>query len=89
MKNKKSSKQCEICKDEEATALCLDCYNYFCEACFKFVHDRKKNSNHKKENIDLFLPIDIMCPDHGRNSMNLFCIDEKGKKYYNINIILI
>ena len=76
---KKNSKQCEICKDEEATSLCLDCYNYFCEACFKFVHNRKKNSNHKKEKIDLFVPIDIMCPDHGRNSMNLFCIDEKGK----------
>ena len=76
---KKNSKQCEICKDEEATSLCLDCYNYFCEACFKFVHNRKKNSNHKKEKIDLFVPIDIMCPDHGRNSINLFCIDEKGK----------
>ena len=76
---KKNSKQCEICKDEEATSLCLDCYNYFCEACFKFVHNRKKNSNHKKEKIDLFVPIDIMCPDNGRNSMNLFCIDEKGK----------
>ena len=89
MENQKNSKQCEICKDEEATSLCLDCYNYFCEACYKFVLDRKKNSNHKKEKIDLFLPIDIMCPEHGRNSMNLFCVDEKGNLYYNIKTFLI
>ena len=75
----KNLKQCEMCKDEEAIALCLDCYNYFCEACYKCVHDRKKNSNHKKEKIDLFVPIDTICPEHKKCPMNLFCIDEKGK----------
>jgi len=78
--NHKNSKQCEMCKDEEATTLCLDSYIYFCESCFKLVHDKKKNSNHKKEKIDLFVPIDTMCPEHKRVPMNLFCIDEKGKK---------
>ena len=39
--------------DEAATVLCLDCYFYFCEACFKFIRDRKKNNGHKKEKIDL------------------------------------
>ena len=79
METQKNIKQCEICKDEEAATLCIDCYSYFCEACFKFVHDRKKNSAHKKEKVDLFVPIDTMCPEHKRDAMSLFCIDEKGK----------
>ena len=77
--NQKNFKQCEICKIKEAKTLCLDCYFYFCETCFKFVHDIKQNSNHKNEKIDLFLPIDTTCPDHERVPMNLFCIDDKGK----------
>ena len=74
----KNCKQCEICEDEKAATLCLDCRSYFCEACFKCVHDRKKNKSHKKEKIDLFIPIDITCPDHEGNTLNLFCVDEKG-----------
>jgi len=89
MEIQKNKKQCEMCKDEEAKALCLNCNSYFCETCYKCVHDRKKNSNHKKEKIDLFIPIDTKCPEHEGNSLNLFCIDEKGKTFYNINIILI
>ena len=79
MEEQKNFIQCEMCKDEEATALCLDCHIYFCEVCYKCVHDRKKNSNHKKEKIDLFVPIQTTCPDHERVPINLFCIDEKGK----------
>ena len=70
--NKKNSKQCEVCKDEEATTLCLESSIYFCEACFKFVHDKEKNRNHKKEKIDLFVPIDTTCPEHKGILMNLF-----------------
>ena len=89
MEVQKNIKQWEICKDREAITLCFDCHFYFCEACYKFVHDIKKNSSHKKEKIDLFVPIDTTCPDHGRVPMNLFCIDDKGNIYYNNNIILI
>ena len=71
--------QCEICKDEEAKVICHDCHFYFCEICFKFVHDRKKNKDHKKEKIDLFIPIETKCPEHEGSPMNLFCVDEKGK----------
>ena len=78
MEVQKNIKQCETCKDEEATVLCLDCHSYFCEACYKYVHDRKKNRDHKKEKIDLFIPIEITCPDHERVPINLFCVDEKG-----------
>ena len=54
MEVQKNIKQCEICKDREAITLCFDCRSYFCEACFKYVHDIKKNSNHKKEKINRF-----------------------------------
>ena len=79
MEIQKNIKQCEICKDVEAATLCFDCHSYFCEDCFKYIRDKKKNKSHKKEKIDLFIPIDITCPDHERSPMNLFCIDEKGK----------
>ena len=79
MEIQKILKQCEICKVEEAKTLCLDCYNYFCESCYKCVHDKKMNSNHKIEKIDLFVPINTICPEHTKSPINLFCIDEKGK----------
>ena len=86
MEIKKNIKQCEICKVNEAKTLCLDCYSYFCEVCYKCVHDFKQNSNHRKEKIDLFVPIDTTYSNHERSPMNLFCIDEKGNINYNINI---
>ena len=75
----KAIKVCEICKIN-AIYLCFQCNNYFCESCFKFVHDKQVNSNHKKESIDPFVPIDLKCPDHPQDNMSLFCIEEKGKK---------
>ena len=89
MEVQKNIKQCETCKDDNATTLCHDCHSYFCKACFKYVHDRKKNSHHRKEKIDLFIPIDTKCPEHEGILMNLFCIDEKGNINYHIKIILI
>ena len=90
MEVQKNIKKCGICKIKGATTFCFDCYNYSCEDCYKYVHDIKQNSNHKIEKIDLFVPIDITCPDHERVPINLFCVDEKGKKYINkFNIILI
>ena len=76
--NRKNYKHCEICKIE-ATSLCLECISYFCDACYKYVHDKKENSNHKKEKIDYFVPLDTKCPDHPKIITNLFCIDEKSK----------
>ena len=58
----------------------MEClFNYFCESCYKFIHDKKENSNHKKEKIDYYVPIDTRCLVHPKNSLNLFCIDENGK----------
>ena len=72
-------KECEICKSD-ALYICFECKSYFCESCFKFIHDKKKNSKHIKQNIDPFIPIDIKCTEHPDHPLSLFCIDEKGKK---------
>lgn len=81
MEKQKLIKECDIC-GIDATCLCFICKNYYCEKCFKLIHDYKKNNQHKKEEIDPFVPIDIKCPDHPDVPMNLFCIDEKDKKIY-------
>ena len=75
--NQSVFKQCEICQIE-ATSLCLDCNSYYCDKCFKFIHDINVNKNHKKEKIDYYAPFDTKCPDHPKNPINLFCCDEKG-----------
>ena len=76
-------KKCEICKSKGLN-LCFQCNSYFCDPCFKFVHEKKANSNHKKEKIDLFFPIDVKCPNHLEYPLHLFCVDEKGKLKYII-----
>ena len=62
----------------DATNLCFECLEYFCDSCFKTIHEKKLKINHKKETIDLYVPIDLKCPEHPKVPINLFCIDEKG-----------
>ena len=82
MENKqKNYKHCDMCKVNEATSLCPQCFNYYCDGCHKQVHSMKENKDHKKESIDYNVPIDTRCPDHDQIPINLFCIDEKGKVY--------
>ena len=75
--NNKNFKECEFCY-LNATCLCFKCKNYYCEKCFKYIHDLKKYSNHKKENIDAFVPIDLKCSDHPDHPIYLFCLDDQG-----------
>ena len=84
---KKNLKQCDICKAEEATSLCPQCFSYYCDGCFKQVHEKENNKEHKKEKIDYYVPIDTRCPEHAKIIINLFCLDEKGKLYFNLNNI--
>ena len=72
-------KKCSICEND-SYYICFECFNYYCESCYKLIHDKKKVI-HKKEKIDPFVPIEIKCPQHPRCIMDLFCLDEKGKKY--------
>ena len=71
----KNIRECEMC-DSKANCLCCECNNYFCESCYKLIHNLKKNINHKKENIDPFIPIDLKCPNHPKDRMSLFCIND-------------
>ena len=70
-------KECETC-GVNATCLCFICNEYYCDSCFKMNHDKKK-SIHKKEKIDIYVPIDLKCQEHQNVPLNLFCLDEKGK----------
>ena len=53
---RKNIKVCEICKND-ANCLCFQCISYFCDSCYKFVHDKKTNEQHKKENIDSYFQL--------------------------------
>ena len=75
-------KNCEVC-GVDATCLCYQCMSYFCDSCHKLHNNKEKNKDHKKENIDYFVPFDLKCPEHQLYPMGLFCIDEKG----NIKLI--
>ena len=77
MKDQSDIKKCEICK-EYATNICLQCMTYYCDNCSKYVHDKKENNNHKKEKIDLYVPIDTKCSIHKKYPIDYFCLDEKG-----------
>ena len=68
--------KCHIC-GEDAESICLTCNSYYCESCFKFVHEKKKNVGHKKEIIDLYVPIMTKCPVHTDVPLNLFCLNDK------------
>ena len=87
-KKENKIKICETCGDN-ATCLCFKCLEYFCNKCFKYVHDNQINSNHKKENIDNYVPIELKCPDHPEVPFNLFCLDEKGKFIFINYVVLI
>ena len=76
-------KECEICQ-LNATCLCFECNFYFCESCFKIFHCKQDKVGHNKEKIDLFIPIDLKCPEHPKDRMNLFCISEKGNLFHHI-----
>ena len=71
-------KSCEIC-GLIATNLCLDCLSYYCDSCYKFIHDKQINSQHVIEKIDYFVPIDTKCLIHPKYPLELFCVEEKGK----------
>ena len=83
----KNQKLCEICGND-ATSLCFKCISYFCEECYKYVHDKKINSQHRKEKIDYFVPYDTKCPQHPKIPITLFCKDEKGNKILYLFIII-
>ena len=76
-KPNKLIKSCEICIKSDATCLCYECNSYFCERCFKVIHDIKYDPIHKKEKIDFFVPIELKCSEHPKDRLNLFCIDDK------------
>ena len=84
-KEKKSNlyKECHLCQSN-ATFLCLECNYYLCGSCYDLIHSKQKNQSHKKEPLDLFVPIELNCKIHLKDRLNLFCLKEKGKLFIYI-----
>ena len=83
-KKQNKDKLCEIC-DSNATNLCIKCFSYFCESCYKLMHAKKENNQHIKEKIDYLVPIVTKCLEHPKYPNELYCINEKSN-YINFNI---
>ena len=77
MEKEKQIKYCDFCAIKNATCLCFKCNNYYCDNCFKIIHDLRKDQEHKKEILDIFVPIELKCSKHSQILNNLFCLDEK------------
>ena len=80
-----NKKICEYC-GIDASCLCFECLEYFCDSCFKLIHEKKLRTHHKKEDIDPYIPFDLKCRNHPNIPNNLFCTDEKSKLLFNIKI---
>ena len=78
-----NKKICEYC-GIDASCLCFECLEYFCDSCFKLIHEKKLRTPHKKEDIDPYIPFDLKCRNHPNIQNNLFCTDEKSKLLFNI-----
>ena len=78
--DKSSIKLCDLCQNVKAETICYDCPSYYCKTCFDLIHKIKINSEHKKEEIDPFVSINVKCPEHPKIINNLFCVEEKSKK---------
>ena len=53
-------------------------FNFHSKKIIRSHYSKEQTQSHKKEKIDYYVPIDVRCPEHKLNPMNLFCVDEKG-----------
>ena len=83
--NQDKKKLCEIC-DSNATNICLKCFAYFCESCYKTIHTKRRNNEHRKDKIDYLVPIETKCLEHPKYPKEIFCKDEKSN-YIDFNFI--
>ncbi len=73
-------KECHLCQCN-APFLCFECNYYLCQSCYDLIHSKQKNSSHKKEPLDRFVPIELNCQIHLKDRLNLFCVGEKGNLF--------
>ena len=74
----KNYKLCNICKSK-VNYICFECSNnFYCESCFKMVHNKKENINHQKFDVDYFIQAKTLCPEHQTIPLNIFCLTENG-----------
>ena len=71
-------KLCDLCK-EPANTICFDCSFYLCESCKEFLHNKKSNIQHKKENISSIIPMPLKCEKHPKIPISKFSKETKSK----------
>jgi len=71
-------KKCNLCL-LEASSICFKCKKYFCDNCYKIIHEIKKNNEHEKTKINPYLSIDFFCQNHPEYPLELFCLNDGGK----------
>ncbi len=64
-------KKFEMCK-LKARNLSLDCMNYYCESCYKLIHEKEATIHHLNEKSDYFIPFDTKCKEHPSNPLAYF-----------------
>ena len=87
--NQKSSniKKCEICENE-ATSLCFKCISYFCDSCYKFIHDKQNNSLHKRKKQIIMFQQTQNAQITPKFLLLYFVLMKKVNKFYFINNLL-
>ena len=83
---------CDLCKEEEdeeedgdgnsnsshASVFCPDCYMYLCADCDRFVHEKPRNTSHKKIGFSPLPSFALRCPSHPLYPLDMFCLDDFG-----------
>ena len=86
VENLSKLKKCDLC-NFESFWICFQCKKYYCDKCYKIIHDLKKSQGHKKELIDPFIYYDLKCSIHKTQQNSLFCLDDKSKKIILYNFL--
>lgn len=77
-------KKCDSCISESFW-ICFQCKKYYCDKCYKIIHDLKSDNPHEKTKINPYLSIDFFCPNHQEYPLELFCFNDKGNFHFIIN----
>ena len=75
-------KECHLCQCN-APFLCFECNYYLCQSCYDLIHSKQKNSSHKKEPLDRFVPIELNCQIHQKIDLIYFVSEKKVIYLYN------
>jgi len=80
-------KKCNLC-NSDSFWICFQCKKYYCDKCWKIIHEIKKEKAHEKTKINPYLSLDFFCSNHQEYPLELFCLNDKGNFNFIINLII-